>query len=244
MDSFQLKAAQVDVWVAGLDVSSTALAAYADLLAADERERVERLHFDHLRTRFIAGRGILRSLLAGYLHVAPESIVFSYGEYGKPLLAFPDAAAMGLPAFAFNLAHTQSLAAYAFASSGRIGVDIECVRPVVERDQIVKQYFSSREWRALAALPIEQRDEAFYLGWTRKEAYLKALGAGLVHPLDSFNVSLTPGDPALLEIAPGQPAQETWSLLPFVPAPGCHGAVALEGTGWLMRLCHWPDSRQ
>ena len=239
MEGLELRAGEVHVWVADLDVTPAALAAYAALLAADEHERAGRLRFEHLRVRFVAGRGILRRLLGEYLHTPPERIAFAYSSYGKPSVAAP---AAPLP-FAFNLAHSQNIAVYAFARAPRVGVDVEQAREVIERDQIVERFFSPLERQALAAVLPAQREEAFYLGWTRKEAYLKALGAGITYPLDRFSVSLTPGEaPALLQAADLEDGRGHWTLLAFEPGAGVYAAAAVEGRGWSLHCHSWDSS--
>jgi 4'-phosphopantetheinyl transferase len=241
MASFELQRGEVHVWVADLDAPASALATYHRLLAADERERAERLRFEHLRLRFIVGRGILRQLLSRYVQIAPEQLVFRYGPYGKPELAAPAATARpAAQTLAFNLSHSHNVAVYAFALAPRIGVDVEQMRAVIERDQIVERFFSPRERQELAALPANRRDEAFFLCWTRKEAYLKALGGGITYPLDRFSVSLTPGEPAaLLEAVAEEGGNSLWTLLPFTPAPQYQGAVAAEGRAWVLRCRRW-----
>jgi 4'-phosphopantetheinyl transferase len=245
MLSFELQPGEVHVWVAELDAPASALDVYRSLLAADERERAERLRFEHLRVRFVTGRGILRQLLGRYLGLAPEQLAFHYGPYGKPALAAAEFAPAAAPPLAFNLAQSHNVAVYSLALAPCIGVDVEQMREVHERDQIAERFFSPRERRALAALPVDQRDEAFFLCWTRKEAYLKALGAGITYPLDRFSVSLTPGQPAaLLEVADdgasgAESGEQHWTLLHFEPAPLYQAAVAIEGEGWVVRRWWW-----
>ncbi len=227
---------EVHVWVADLDAPAPLLAAYRGLLSADEIERADRFRFDHLAAHFVAGRAILRLLLGRYLRAAPEKLHFRYGVYGKPEL---DASAL-TPAIAFNLAHSHNLAVYALAQAPRLGIDVEQTRAVHELDQIVERFFSAREKTALAALPDEQRSAAFFLCWTRKEAYLKALGAGITYPLDRFSVSLAPGEPAvLLEGAEEDDTGQPWTLLSFAPTPRSQAAVAVEGCNWMLHCREW-----
>lgn len=234
LSPLDLSLGEIHVWVAGLDAPPPMLAAYRRLLAADEIERASRFRFDHLTARYVTGRGILRLLLGRYLQAAPETLRFRYGAHGKPELDTP------APSLAFNLAHSHNLAVYALALAPRIGVDVEQMREVHERDQIAGRFFSARESMALAALPDEQRSEAFLLCWTRKEAYLKALGAGITYPLDCFSVSLTPGQPAvLLEGAEEYCAGQPWTLLSFAPTPHFQAAVAVEGSDWMLRCREW-----
>lgn len=234
LSPLDLSPGEIHMWVVDLDATPLPLAAYRRLLSADEIERAGRFRFDHLTARFVAGRGILRLLLGRYLQMAPEALRFRYGAHGKPELDTP------APSLAFNLAHSHNVAVYALALAPRIGVDVEQMREVHERDQIVEHYFSARERMALACLPDEDRTEAFFLCWTRKEAWLKAVGAGITFPLDRFSVSLAPREPAvLLETAPEAGPASAWTLLSFQPAPQYPAAVAVEGCNWLLHCREW-----
>ena len=122
---------------------------------------------------------------------------------------------------------------YAFALGREVGIDLEPIRPDFTGDDIAGRYFSHQELKELRALSPDLRPEGFFLCWTRKEAYLKARGEGLQVPLDSFSVSLTPGEPEVLESADSS----RWSLRSFEPAPRYVAAVVGEGKGW--RLRHW-----
>jgi 4'-phosphopantetheinyl transferase len=111
-----------------------------------------------------------------------------------------------------------------------IGVDIEQIRTLPDADRIVRQFFSPAEVSEYFALAAELRTVAFFNGWTRKEAYLKATGGGLAHALDSFDVTLAPGRPPRLSRVAAQPdAAEHWSLYQVDPGPGFLGALAYRG---------------
>jgi 4'-phosphopantetheinyl transferase len=131
------------------------------------------------------------------------------------------------PGFHFNLAHSHELAVYAFARHHAVGIDVEYVRELADARQLAARFFSARENAAWLALPAGQRAVGFYNCWTRKEAYIKAIGEGLSCPLDQFDVSLAPGEPArLLSIAGDEGAANQWSLWTLSPAPGYVGALA------------------
>ena len=195
----------------------------------DEKSRAARFRFARDRNHFIAARGILRELLGGYLHRSPAELEFDYGPSGKPALRTEGPSSP----VRFNLSHSHGLAVYAFALGREVGIDLEPIRPDFAADDIAGRYFSTRELNELRALPPELRPEGFFLCWTRKEAYVKARGEGLQIPLDSFSVSLTPGEPEVLESADSS----RWSLRSFEPAPRYVAAVVGEGQGW--RLRHW-----
>jgi 4'-phosphopantetheinyl transferase len=162
-------------------------------------------------------------------------VEFTYGAAGKPALFL----AGSEPSIHFNLSHSHGLAVYAFARRREVGIDVEAIRPKIARKEIADHSFSSRELAELQALPQELQDEGFFLCWTRKEAYIKARGSGMGIPLDSFEVSLTPGRPEELR----SPDRHCWRLRSLEPAHGFVGAVVGEGTDWGMRLWDWNGGR-
>ena len=179
-------------------------------LADEEKARAARFIFERDRDRFIAARGILRDLLGRYLRCAPQTIEFVYGPRGKPAVA----GAAARPDICFNLSHSHGLAVVAIGREREVGIDVELIRPEFAGEEIAKRYFSAKEIAELSRLPAELRTEGFFLCWTRKEAYIKAKGDGLQIPLDSFDVSLSPGRPATLSSAD----ESRWGIESFVPS--------------------------
>jgi 4'-phosphopantetheinyl transferase len=226
MSCWSLAGQAVHLWYGWLDPPAGRLADLVRALSADEQARAARFHFARDREHFIAARATLRMLLAGYLATEPSHLVFAYGSHGKPALgdAWRDS---GL---AFNLAHSNGLAVYAFARARTIGVDVEYVRPLEEMHALAETVFSPRERAVFYALPSHLQRTAFFDGWTRKEAFVKATGEGLSTPLDAFDVALAPGEPAaLLGIGGCARAAAGWTLRAFEPAPGYVAAVAVAG---------------
>ena len=214
----------VHVWLAKLDSPAMRVQKMAQCLIEDERKRAERFNFRRDRKRFIVARGVLRMILSRYLHIEPNRVQFSYGPHGKPYLA----ERLGDGALRFNLAHSHEFALYAFTLGREIGVDIEYLRALPDADQIAKRFFSARENAALQALSTNQRQQAFYNCWTRKEAYVKAIGKGLAQPLDQIEVSLAPGESArLLKIEGTREEGSRWSLYSLTPVAGYVAAVAV-----------------
>jgi len=205
----------VDLFCHSLDVDASRLNALQDLLTADERGRAARFHFEKHRRRFIAARGMLRELLGQYLAMDAAAIEFSYNPFGKP----------AVDGVYFNLSHSDNLALYAVSRTREVGVDIERVNPAFAGEQIPEQYFSPAEVKILRSLPKDRQIEGFFNCWTRKEAYIKARGLGLSLELDSFDVTLAPGDPAAFLRGAGD-----WSIEALEPAPGFVGAVVAAGT--------------
>ncbi len=94
---------------------------------------------------------------------------------------------------------------------------------------LVRRYFSAVEVAAWDALPQASQHEAFFNLWTRKEAYVKALGRGLGLPLHSFDVNHESGAGAkLLRTSALAEDHRPWSLAAPVAAPAMSLAVVLQ----------------
>jgi 4'-phosphopantetheinyl transferase len=235
-EHFSLHPDEVHVWRADLEVRQPELLSLRETLSADEPARAEKFHSPVDRARYLAGRGILRTLLARYLGTRPGDLRFCRQAHGKPALA-PGSGGEDLR---FNLSHSQSLALFAFALRREVGVDLEYVRPSQTDGRLAERFFSPQEVAALRALPESAQTEAFFHCWTRKEAYIKARGGGLSIGLASFAVSLAPGQLANLPItAHDGPEAGTWSLRALAPGGGYVGAVAAEGADWSLALWQW-----
>jgi 4'-phosphopantetheinyl transferase len=214
---------EIHVWQTQLDIPPSDVSSLNETLTADERDRAARFYFEKHRRRFIVGRGILRTIIGRYLGVAPDKIRFTYNDKGKPSLVEPK-----VTGFECNVSHSDELALYAFALGVSIGVDVEVIRPVSDMEAIAKRFFSPLEYEMLQRVPLENRLEAFFNCWTRKEAYVKAEGLGLFIPLDSFTVSLAPSEPArFIQLTPQLSHAGAWSLHHLRPAPGAVAAVAI-----------------
>jgi 4'-phosphopantetheinyl transferase len=201
----------------------------AGSLAADEQARAGRFHFERDRQRYIVTRASLRLLLGRYLARDPAGIRLVYGTQGKPELA-GDQGLDSDAALAFNLAHSHELAVCAFARHGRIGIDVEYLRWVKDMAKIAQRFFAWPEYEAWLALPDSDRRAGFFRIWSRKEAFIKALGEGLTHPLDQFVVSVDPAEPARFVTVGGSPAEAgRWLLHDLQPGAGYAGALAADG---------------
>ncbi len=212
----------VEVWICGLERAAELSGRYLPLLSADELERAGRFKFDRLREAFILGRGVTRSILARRMDADPRAIRFAYSTRGKPSLE-------GVRGWHFNVSHSGSLLVCALTAAAPIGVDIERVRPTPDAAAIAKRFFSAAEaQRVLAASP-ESVAALFFEIWTRKEAFLKATGAGLSRDLHGFTVSSEPGElPRLERIEEPDDDPALWSLRAFVPAESYVGALAVR----------------
>jgi len=193
--------------------------AFVSLLSPAERDRAERFHFADHRRRYEIGHGALRRILGGYLGTDPAALDFDTGPRGKPYL-------LGEGPF-FNLSHSGKLALIGVGAV-ELGLDCEKVRRLGSYYQIAEKHFSSCEFGVLGDLPEADRLLAFYRCWTRKEAYIKALGEGLAMSLDSFDVSLG-DDPKLVECRDRDESAAEWELLDVSPGPEFVAAAALRG---------------
>ena len=219
---------EIHVWHRSLAVSAAELEGLYALLDSEERQRAGRFRFENSRKAFIASHGWLRTLLGRYLDADPRSLEFTFGKRGKP--------AVRGAALRFNLSHSGAMAACAMALDEEIGIDIELIRSMSDLESIARRFFHTEECRQLLAQREEDRETAFFRCWTRKEAYIKALGDGLYAPLDRFQVTLSSGDPAAFVQIDGCPAAAEWSLFGLDFGPGYAGAVAVRGTGWVVRM--------
>lgn len=216
---------QVHLWRVHLDAPAEQAEWLALSLSAAERARSASCERD--KVRLAVGRGALRHVLAGYLAAEPRELVFAYGHRGKPALAGPWASQLY-----FNVSHSSGIAMYAVSSTRPLGIDVEYQRHVPDMLRIAERNFSASEAAALRAAPPDRACEAFFRCWTRKEAYVKALGDGLAMPLDSFEVSVADHEPAALRSIAGSPAAaENWEIRDLAPAPGYAAAVAFERGG-------------
>jgi 4'-phosphopantetheinyl transferase len=215
----------VHIWIAGLDYAANSMQEFRVLLSDDERRNAERFHFARDRKRFIVGRGLLRTIIGKfYLGIEPNLLEFCSGSRGKPYLASKMDGGLR-----FNQADSQELALYAFTRDHEIGVDIEYMRHLDDAPQVVDGSFSKAERAAFNALLDREKEDAFFNCWTRKEAFIKAIGEGLYFPLDQFDVSLAPGEPSQLLRVVGQPEEASrWSLMSFTPAVNFKAALAVR----------------
>jgi len=229
-----LKNGDVHVWRVRLDQPPPIRETLSTLLDPDEKQRATSFCFPKDREHFSVARGALREVLSRYLHISAKRIQFTPNEYGKPSVSGQTSENR----LRFNLSHSHGVALYALTGCGAIGVDIELIREEVAGLLIAKGCFSPIELSKLRALPRDLQTTAFFRCWTRKEAYIKARGEGLSHPLDQFVVSLAPGEPASLLHTANDPTEASeWSLRDVDPYPNYVAAIAVRSQA--PTLHHW-----
>ncbi len=224
-----LDAAEVHLWQAALDGRPADI--FESFLSPDELTRANRFHFIKDRNHFVVARGLLRNLLAAYLGVNSAELRFSYGAQGKPFLLLESQTQIN-----FNVSHSHGRAAFAFSRGRELGVDLEYVKDDFDADLIANRFFSPTEVLSLRTVRADLRNQAFFNCWTRKEAYIKARGEGLSMPLDQFDVTLRPDEPAaLLNNYREEREVSRWSMQ-AMPAPaGYAGALVVEGHDWQLK---------
>lgn len=229
----KLTTRDVHLWYTFLDQRITNYPQYLTQLSSDEQKRAAHFRADRAQHGFVISRVFLRSVLAQYLNVEPEMICFRYGPHGKPALEAHSP-------LRFNLSHTTGMALLAITNNREIGVDIESIRSLSQADDIVVHYFAPGEIAVFNVLPEQEKSEAFFRCWTRKEAYIKARGDGLAMPLDSFDVSLARGEPARLLRVENELAElERWTLSDLNIAEDYAAALCVEGNDWNLTTWEW-----
>jgi len=190
----------------------------AVVLSMDERKRANRFVFDRDRNEFVVCRGILRHLLALYAGMAPSDLQFEYSARGKPALA-PNSDAR----IQFNVAHSRGAGVIGVTCAAPVGVDIERMDGFARVSALVPTCFAPEEQAEFASLPQRVQPRAFYAGWTRKEAFIKATGEGLSRPLHSFAVTIAPDAcPRLLRCNSDPASAAAWTMADL----GDHGFAA------------------
>ena len=227
---------QVHVWTADLDQPPVAVARLLPTLDAAERARAGRFRFEELRRRFAAGRGLLRHLVSRYLGIPPGEVEFDYGPHGKPSVR-------GHECLSFNVSASGRHFLAGFTAGAALGVDVERLRAIDDIEGIARRFFAPGEVRSLLSQPSGERMSAFFTCWTRKEAYVKAVGGGLSIPLDGFEVTLGAGEAARLVSASGAASVgRDWTMLAIASPPGTVAAAAVEGSvAELVTMRCWPD---
>ena len=212
--------ASIHIWTIALDEEPGMVASLIEVLSGEERVRAARFRTTELRVRFVVAHGAMRTILSGYLGIPANAVRFDTTEFGKPYV--PGA---GLT---FNLSRSEGLALCAITVAGQVGVDIERLRPVEDEDAIVHRYFAPAEMRQYEAVTSQERTAVFFSTWTRKEAFVKAIGSGLQRELSSFEVEVSPHAVCPRLTLEAEDPQGTWNLRSFSPRPQYVAAVALD----------------
>lgn len=232
VELFTLPDGEVRVWSFALARRPAGVTVGDEWLSPDEQARARAFHFARDREEFVAAHATLRFLLGRYLACAPATVRFDVGSHGKPRLADGTGGD-----WSFNLSHSHGRALVAVSRGCEIGVDLEAMRADVDCAGIVASQFSPAERVAWAALPASVQRAAFFHGWARKEAYVKARGDGLSHPPDAYTVDLDPvGEGSLLADSTAPDAPARWTVRAIRAPDGFAAAVAFSGAARVVRV--------
>jgi 4'-phosphopantetheinyl transferase len=211
----------------------------ASTLSTRESQRAAAFAHAMDRQRYVAAHAFMRRVLAHYTGVDAKALDFVDGAAGKPALA----AAQGAGGIQFNLSHSGDVALLGVARDRLVGVDIEVVRRLDDLEALVRTTFSVDERRRFDALDVALRHEAFFAVWTRKEAVIKATGAGLSTELTRIEVTIDPRQPpAVVAIDGSAAAARDWSLWSGRLAPAAWWAAASPQAGLVVqRFGLYPD---
>jgi 4'-phosphopantetheinyl transferase len=198
---------EIQVWQANIADAEPFARQLIATLSAQERARGARFIQPEHQQQFLLAHAILRDVLSRHLDRLPEAIRYKKTSHGKPYI---DDAALQ-----FNLSHSQDCVVVAVSREHELGVDVENTQREVDCDALVKRFFSAEENdEYLSYSTPEARRLAFYRGWTRKEAYVKAIGLGLSYPLSNFSVSLLPDERrALYNVEGDASVADKWTVI-------------------------------
>jgi 4'-phosphopantetheinyl transferase len=216
----------IDIWIIPLDSPNHPLDDSRALLSEAERTQADRFKFPEIQQRYVMAHAGLRRILALYIPEKPETITYEINAFGKPALAKGTTPGD----IQFNLSHSGKLALVAVVRDRLVGIDVECIKPLMDHMRITERYFSPDEMAALKLMDPSKSNEAFIQLWVGKEAFIKARGEGLSLPLSQFSLAGLiehPGKSSCKVKLPGD--QTTWSVHNIKLMTGYLGAIAVEG---------------
>lgn len=232
------RASEIDVWRVFLYRDSNSIRMLYDLLSDEEKYRANKYVFATDRERFIACRGTLRKIIGIYLGLGPKEIRLSYHQFGKPFLNNENLR------FRFNVSHSHGVGLIAIALDREVGVDIEFVDQSFDVLSVARSAFSEDETAHLKILPRSLQATAFFSGWTRKEAYLKAIGAGLSSSWAYQSaVSLIIGENEVSFKTCFGNEIKNWSLTSLMIDEDYRAALAVEGSIGMVRYWQLSENR-
>jgi 4'-phosphopantetheinyl transferase len=227
----QLEPGEIHIWRIKVPDEHELPHYWTNLLTQEERERVNRKRLPIDSRRTLASRACLRTLLGGYLHLKPQDIKLKTKSEGKPFVEHQGTTSR----IEFNVSHSGEWILMGFSLDRSLGIDVEQRRELVFGD-LVNDFFAPSEQKQWNALNPDQHSMAFFSAWTRKEAYLKAIGLGLTKALNSFAVSLNDKSPSQIDWCSDNPTTcRHWQIVDLEPAPDYKGALVAESLATYLR---------
>ena len=224
---------EVHIWRAVVSEIDLLRMELGSLLTPSERRRAETFKSPDGRSSFIARRALLRKLLSMYLNRPARDLAFQLNAYGKPRLSGCDVD--------FSVSTSCGVILLAFARRRRIGIDLEYTNVDFDYQAVADQNLAPSERQFLAKLSGSDARAAFFSYWTRKEAFVKALGCGLSMPLNGFEVPLVEASPVVLVGADRREELPSWRLVDLMIGSAYRAALAVEGSDSWVPRCMWPN---
>lgn len=193
------------------------------LLGEAECRRARRLRFDEHRNRWVAGRSLLKQLLARYAGGEAADIRLRVGPIGKPYLDRPPGTDLQ-----FNYTDSHGCLIYAFASGVEVGVDLEKLPRPTRYEGLAQRKLSAVEQAALARVARQDQENVFLAAWTRKEAYGKALGVGVRYPMSEVTLCETFDEPRYVARREDGSAHGLVQVRPPFPGIACVAAASTD----------------
>jgi 4'-phosphopantetheinyl transferase len=213
----------VHIWFRSTESATAASVEAARVtLSADERLRADRFHFADDCRDYTLAHDLLRRCLSAYRPVEPDAWDFETDAAGKPSLRTD-------PTLSFNLSHTRRLVACAIAAGTPVGIDVERTTRLLDAGELAERYFSPFEVASLARCTEDAVRPRFLELWTLKEAFVKAVGAGLTMSLDSMSFALDDDNGIVFQPPAGFAASE-WHFALYEPAECARMAVAIRAS--------------
>ncbi|MBT7950488.1 MAG: 4'-phosphopantetheinyl transferase superfamily protein [Gammaproteobacteria bacterium] len=231
-EGLKLDANYIDVWRTRIDLPEEEVKRYALTLSEEERERAARFTFPDKYEEYVVSRGLLRRALAHVLKQAATDFQFEYTDSKKPYLSKK----YGGQSISFNISHSHGQALVAISLQRNIGVDIEKIRTDVEYEKLASRFFSEAEHKQLMQLPQDERARSFFAIWTRKEAFVKAIGKGIAFGLSEFDVNVEPQEPPLMLVTRWNPQDvSSWLMATIDSDPDYMATLATDGGDFQLR---------
>lgn len=219
-----LQESEIDVWPICLDSNTTAVDVLFETLSLDEKLRSSKFHFSKDRDRYVVARGKLRKIISEYLNIDAGQVAFSYNRYGKPFCEKQSGSLQ------FNISHSKEMALVAVTSGANVGIDIEFINHDIDVMKLAQKAFSQLDASILENLPVDLRNNAFFKGWTRKEAYTKAVGKGFFDDSNIQEVSMLSGHSTIsFDVVDGNNIRK-WTVTSLCSGGKYSAALAIEGS--------------
>ena len=225
-----LLSGEIHAWRIDLPDFTGAEPQLRQLLSGDELQRADKYHFEKDRSNFIIRRGVLRMILGSYLDIQPAELNFIYNDFDRPALEVDKL-------IHFNASSSCGMGIVATTLNARIGIDVEFADREFPSMEIAKRYFSNDEIRAIRDLPSGLQTAAFFDCWTKKEAFVKAVGEGMSHPFP--NLAISSKKPNSFSIAATSDDTKGWSVMSFIPEENFIASIAYEGGQRSHRYFRW-----